>query len=102
MCLGIPMQIIARRGDWALCTSNGEERLIDMMLVGQQPVGTWVLTFLDSAREILTEEQAQQIAEALQAVQLAMQGEANVDHLFADLIDREPQLPEFLQAHTLQ
>lgn len=98
MCIGIPMQIIAYRGDWAVCTSNGEEQLIDMMLLGQQPLGTWVSTFLGTAREILSEQQAQQISNALHAVQLAMQGEAQVEHLFADLVDREPQLPAFLTA----
>lgn len=90
------MQIIAYRGDWALCESNGETRLIDMMLLGQQPLGSWVLTFLDTAREILSEQQARQILDALRAVQLALQGEAQVEHLFADLLDREPQLPAFL------
>jgi hydrogenase expression/formation protein HypC len=26
-----------------------------------------------------------------------MQGDSQIDHLFADLVDREPQLPEFLK-----
>jgi hydrogenase expression/formation protein HypC len=96
MCIGLPMQIIAHRGEWAVCEGNGQERLIDMMLLEQQPIGTWVLVFLDTAREILTEQQALQISDALLAVQLAMQGDERIEHLFADLVDREPRLPEFL------
>jgi len=26
-----------------------------------------------------------------------MQGETDINHLFADLVDREPELPEFLR-----
>lgn len=90
------MKIIAHKGELALCEGLGVRRMIDMMLLGTQPVGTWVLVFLDSAREILTPLQAAQISDALQAVNLAMQGEGGVEHLFADLVDRTPVLPEFL------
>jgi hydrogenase expression/formation protein HypC len=97
MCIGIPMQIIEQRGESALCVYKGQEDLIDMMLVGQQPVGTWLLVFLDTAREVLSDQRARQIADALEALHLAMQGDSRIDHLFADLVDREPQLPEFLK-----
>jgi hydrogenase expression/formation protein HypC len=33
----------------------------------------------------------------LQALTLTLQGDTNIDHLFADLVNREPQLPEFLR-----
>ena len=56
-------------------------------------LGAWLLVFLDSAREVLSEAEARRTAEALQAVQQVMQGGHNVDHLFADLIDREPPRP---------
>jgi len=97
MCIGIPMQIIEQRGESAVCLYRGQESLIDMMLVGPQPVGTWLLVFLDTAREVLSEQRAGQIADALEALDLAMQGDSRIDHLFADLFDREPQLPEFLK-----
>jgi hydrogenase expression/formation protein HypC len=97
MCIGIPMQIIEQRGESALCVYKGQEGLIDMMLVGPQPVGAWLLVFLDTAREVLSDQSARQIADALEAMRLAMQGDSRIDHLFADLIDREPQLPEFLK-----
>ncbi|MDD1622792.1 MAG: HypC/HybG/HupF family hydrogenase formation chaperone [Methylococcaceae bacterium] len=97
MCVGIPMQVITPRGTSALCAYRGDETLIDMMLVGEQPAGTWLLVFLDAAREVISAEKAGQIADALEAMRLAMQGENNIDHLFADLVDREPELPEFLR-----
>ncbi|MBF6648914.1 HypC/HybG/HupF family hydrogenase formation chaperone [Methylobacter sp. BlB1] len=97
MCIGIPMQIIEPRGESALCIYRGQESLIDMMLVGPQPAGAWLLVFLGTAREVLSEQKARQIADALEALHLAMQGDSQIDHLFADLVDREPQLPEFLK-----
>ena len=98
MCIGIPMQIQSLRGDMAVCLYQGVEYLIDLMLVGTLPVGTWVLVFMDTAREVLDETRALQITRALEAMRLAMQGETDLDHLFADLADREPTLPEFLQS----
>lgn len=91
------MQIIESRGDAALCSYRGQQTLIDMMLVGEQEAGTWLLVFLNTAREVISAEHAKQIADALEAMRLAMQGHTDVDHLFADLIDRQPQLPEFLR-----
>ena len=104
MCIGRPMQVIENAAGYALCAVDGEQRRIDTMLVGEQPVGTWLLTFLDTAREVLTPERAARIREALRAVDLAMRGtmqdKAELDHLFADLVGREPQLPGFLRAPT--
>lgn len=97
MCLGLPMQVLEMAEGSALCEVDGEVRRIDTLLVGEQQPGTWLLTFLDTAREVLSVEKAQQIREALQALDLAMQGDAAVDHLFADLVEREPQLPDFLR-----
>ena len=97
MCIGIPMQIISHEGQYAWCEGMGERKRIDTLLVGEQPVGAWVLVFMDSAREVLTEQDAMHVTRAVQAVNLAMQGETHLDHLFADLIDREPQLPDFLK-----
>ena len=75
----------------------GERRRVDTLLIGEPALGSWLLVFLDTAREIISEEQARHTADALQAVQLTLQGETAVDHLFADLIEREPQLPDFLR-----
>jgi len=97
MCIGLPMQVVELRGESALCLYRGDATLVDMMLVGEQPVGTWLLVFLYAAREVISEHKATQIANALEAMSLAMQGETQLDHLFADLVGREPQLPEFLK-----
>ena len=97
MCIGLPMQVVTTEPGFALCEGMGEKRRVDTLLVGEQPVGRWLLVFLDSAREVLTEEQATQIGQALQALDLALHGERDVGHLFSDLVEREPQLPEHLQ-----
>jgi hydrogenase expression/formation protein HypC len=99
MCVGIPMRVVESHPSYALCeTADGATRRIDTLLLGEQPVGTWLLTFLDTAREVLSDESAAQISAALQAVELAMRGETSIDHLFQDLVDREPELPDFLRA----
>ncbi len=97
MCIGIPMKIIEMNRESAVCEYRGEQTQVDMMLVGEQPVGTWLLVFLDTAREVISSDKARQICNALEAMHLAMQGETDIDHLFADLVNVEPQLPEFLR-----
>ena len=108
MCIGLPMQIKEIGLASARCEGMGMEREVDTLLIGDQPIGTWVLVFLNSAREVLTEENALKIAEAVKAVDLVMSSngdlstdgfESNaIDALFADLIDREPEKPASLLA----
>lgn len=100
MCVGIPMQIVEMFDTSARCRHQDAVRLIDMSLVGPRPAGTWVMTFLDAARETIDAEAAQQNLAALEAVSRVMNGEGDIDHLFADLVGREPQLPEFLRGTT--
>ena len=101
MCIGVPMQVVEMRGAHALCEADGHSEVVDMLLVGDQPPGTWILNFLGTAREVLTPESADRIRAAILAVESVMRGEtANVETLFADLIDRQPQLPEHLRALT--
>jgi hydrogenase expression/formation protein HypC len=97
MCIGLPMQVIESSPGRALCRGRGEQREVDTLLVGEQAHGSWLLVFLDSAREVLSSERAKQIDQALTGLELAMQGERHFDHLFADLIGREPELPAHLQ-----
>ncbi len=87
------MQIVETGEGTALCEGMGERKRISTLLVGDQPEGTWVLTFLDAAREVLSPEDAKQITDAVTAVNLVMSGSKDIDHLFADLIDREIPLP---------
>lgn len=102
MCIGLPMQVIQSGFGFALCDYQGEQRQVDTILVGDQPEGTWLLVFINSAREVISVEQAEKIGDALKAVSLAMQGETAVDHLFADLANREPELPDFLKPQAIE
>jgi hydrogenase expression/formation protein HypC len=97
MCIGIPMQVTACEGLIARCDDGTAEHRIDLAMVGPQPLGTWLLTSLGSARQVLSAEQAGLIRDALRAVELVMSGNRDVDHLFADLTDR-PRLPPHLAA----
>ncbi len=87
------MEVVEPRSRYALCRSQGAVREIDMALVGEQPAGTWVLCVLNTAREVVTAGDAAKIADALHALTLVMQGETDVDHLFADLTSRKLELP---------
>lgn len=97
MCVGIPYEIVECSGSTALCKGRSGTRTIDITLVGEQPAGTWVLAFLDAAREVIAAETARQIGDALEAVARALAGDTAIDHLFADLVGREPQLPPHLR-----
>ena len=99
MCLGIPMQVMEAAGDGAAwCVGREGRSLIDMALVGPQPPGTWLLTFVGAAREVMDPEAAARTDAALDALEAVLQGDASsIDHAFADLVSREPQLPEHLR-----
>lgn len=100
MCIGFPMQVIASDEHGATVRAHDGERRIDMLLVGPQPPGTWVLEFHGAARRVLTAEEAAQTLDALAALDAALNDPSDsgaIDALFADLVDREPQLPEHLR-----
>jgi hydrogenase expression/formation protein HypC len=97
MCVGIPMQVLAVQPGRAHCEGMGELRWVDTLLIDEPQVGDWLLTFLGSAREILDPQHAKQIQDALQALRSIEAGELDVDAWFPDLVDREPQLPDFLK-----
>ena len=100
MCTGIPLQVISSQGLRALCGDEQDEQWVDMSLTGAQPDGTGVLVFLGAAREVVSAERARNIANALRALTQVMNGQLDYDaSLFADLIDREPELPAHLQAN---
>ena len=98
MCIGLPMQVLEVEATRALCEGMGRRQYVDTMLIDTPALGDWVLVFLNSAREILDAQQARSITDALTAVNLALSGETSLDHLFPDLVNREPELPEFLRA----
>ena len=99
MCLGIPVQVVECGEHFARCLGRNGETRIDLALVGVQPVGTWLLTFLDAAREIIPAERAAALNSALDALDAVQAGETDFSAFFADL-DREPQLPDFLRTPT--
>ena len=102
------MQIKEKSFGYAKCEGMGITREVDTLLVGDLPIDTWVLVFLNSAREILTEDNAKKIADAVKAVDLIMEADSNIstnglsndsiEALFADLVDREPPKPPSLIA----
>jgi hydrogenase expression/formation protein HypC len=96
MCLGLPMTIVETNGVSALCERRGERRRVSVLLLDQPPVGTQVLVFIDNAIRLLGAAEARQIDNAVDGLAAACNGE-DFDHLFADLIDREPELPEHLR-----
>lgn len=99
MCIGMPMQVIEDGSPgWAWCDDGDGHRKVDMMVVGRQVPGTWVLVHVGTAREVLGETRALQIKGAVSALAAAVAGEP-VDHFFPDLAGREPELPEFLRKH---
>lgn len=96
MCLGIPVQIVESGDYYARCRGRNGNCVVDLSLVGAQPVGTWLLSFLDAAREVIPAARAVAINAALDALDAVQAGETDVSAFFADL-DREPQLPDFLR-----
>ncbi|MEA1648458.1 HypC/HybG/HupF family hydrogenase formation chaperone [Nitrospirillum sp. BR 11164] len=97
MCIGIPMQVVEAGAGQARCRSGADIHSIDTSLVGDVAPGTWLMTFLGAAREVMSAEAAQRSLAALAALDAVMRGEpADLDAAFADLIRREPRLPDHL------
>lgn len=100
MCIGIPMRVIDSGSSRAGCEGRGERIELDMLLVGPQPSGTWVLAFNGVARRVLSQQEAVQISDALDALEAVSAGVTDIDRFFVDLIDREPELPEHLRRQS--
>jgi hydrogenase expression/formation protein HypC len=96
MCLGIPMTVLTGSESCALCGRGEEFRQVSLMLIGPQAPGTQVLVHIDTAVRVLDAEEAEQIDRALEGLAAALDGRA-FEHLFQDLIDREPELPAHLR-----
>ncbi|ALK10307.1 HypC/HybG/HupF family hydrogenase formation chaperone [Blastochloris viridis] len=96
MCVGFPMRVVAGDDFAATCERGGASERVSLLLVGPQPVGTSVLVHNGTAVRVLGEAEARQIDDALAGVAAALEGRA-FEHLFADLIEREPELPAVLK-----
>jgi hydrogenase expression/formation protein HypC len=97
MCIGVPMRLVADGTERATCVGRGQTETLDLMLVGAQPAGTWVLAFRGAAMRVMTADEAYETDAALDALEAVLAGNGNVDAHFADLVDREPQLPDHLK-----
>jgi hydrogenase expression/formation protein HypC len=93
------MLIVAAEATVAVCEGRGRRERIDLALVGEQPVGAWILAYQGSAVRTLTADEAAQTTAALEALDAVLAGSDNVDAYFADLIDREPELPPHLKGN---
>jgi hydrogenase expression/formation protein HypC len=97
MCIGVPLQVLDTEGSHAWCEADGQRERLDMMLVGSQPAGTWVLAFNGAARQVLSEAEAVKSRAGRRALAAVLRGESDVDAFFSDLVGREPTLPLHLQ-----
>ncbi|MDE4100001.1 HypC/HybG/HupF family hydrogenase formation chaperone [Phaeobacter gallaeciensis] len=97
MCVGIPMQITAIDGIAATVRDGDRTQVIDLSLTPGATVGDWVLTFLGSAREVISTDEARKISAALDGLRAVMRG-GDAGDAFDDIVERGPQLPAHLQA----
>ncbi|MCK6412147.1 MAG: HypC/HybG/HupF family hydrogenase formation chaperone [Azonexus sp.] len=87
MCLSIPKQVVAweGEGDFAWVERDGQRELVNMMLLGPQPPGTWVLTSLGLAKEVVDDEARALIEDALAALAASLNGDYDPQRHFQDM-----------------
>lgn len=96
MCLSIPMQVVAwegESGDLAIVEREhreaGEVRIrrerVNMMLIGAQPIGTWILSSLGLAKEVIEDDQRALIEDALAALSASLADDYDPSQHFTDL-----------------
>jgi hydrogenase assembly chaperone HypC/HupF len=73
------MQVLRPGPVSALCRGRNGAEEVSMLLVGEQPAGAWVLTFLGWAREVIGEDHARDIDLALDGMQQLMDGADSID-----------------------
>ena len=79
MCVGTPVQVVQSHEVMSVCRGRNGMEDVNMLLVGQQPVGTWVISFLGWAREVIDVEQAKDIDLALDGLHQIMDGADAID-----------------------
>ncbi len=75
MCIGIPMRVLSLDPGHATCCGRGDERRVRTALVGEVAIGDWLLIFIDSAQEIISEARAQEINGTLDLMEAALRGQ---------------------------
>lgn len=74
MCIGLPMQVMSVEPGHALCAGRGETRRVRTALLGEVALGDWLLVFIDSARERLDPQRADEINATLDLLQASLAG----------------------------
>lgn len=101
MCIAIPMQVVALDETGATVERENVRQQVDTSFILTPPsVGDWVLVFQNRALRVIGEDEAREVEAALRATAQVMMGdtsEATIRAGFADLIDREPPVPEHLR-----
>ncbi|MDU8945449.1 HypC/HybG/HupF family hydrogenase formation chaperone [Ovoidimarina sediminis] len=97
MCVGIPLRIVSADGLIAVASDGTRTETVDLSLTGPVGPGTWILTFLGAAREVLSEDEAAKISAALRGLERLMKG-GSLGDAFSDLEDKGPVLPPHLAA----
>ncbi len=89
MCLSVPMQVVALEagGDIAVVERHGRQERVNMLLVGPQDVGSWVLVSLGFAKEVVEPEELALIEDALAALAASLDHDYSPEAHFRDLID---------------
>jgi len=92
MCLSIPMRVVEwddPEGDFAWVERGEGDSLrrerVNMMLIGAQPVGIWILASLGLAKETVDDENRALIEDALAALDESLHGDYDPARHFADL-----------------
>ncbi|HLP97429.1 MAG TPA: HypC/HybG/HupF family hydrogenase formation chaperone [Sideroxyarcus sp.] len=75
MCLAIPMRVLESDGVSALCEGRGAVQRINLLMVGDCPPGSWVLSFLGYARQRIGEDDAARMNEALDGLEAALRSQ---------------------------
>ena len=76
------MQVIEVDGAFAWCEGRNRRERLNTLLLDEVSPGDWVYAVLGQAREIMSEQRAQEINLALDGLAAAMQGETNLDAYF--------------------
>ena len=92
MCLSIPMRVVEWVDEEGMLAwvERGEgdslrREQVNMMLIGAQPVGTWILASLGLAKETEDDENRMLIEDALSALDSSLDGNYDASRHFADL-----------------
>ena len=103
MCLSIPMQVVAlegENGDFAIVERRQGDAIrrerINMMLIGPQAIGTWILASLGLAKEVIDDRERALIEDALAALAASLADDYEPSAHFADL-DSQAHDPRQLQ-----